>query len=156
MKTFEQYIREAVDFRLGGKTKKGMQYIYFPKDRKGLRDIIKKLVVERSNEGDFNDIDTSDIKIMDSLFKDNNTFNGDITGWNVSGVKSMYRIFFNATSFNQPIGNWVVSNVEEMGGMFAYATSFNQDLSKWNLTEKETIGMFNDCPIKDEYKPKMK
>jgi hypothetical protein len=40
--------------------------------------------------------------------------------------------------------------------MFNYATSFNQDLSEWDLTKKNTIDMFKDCPIKDEYKPKMK
>jgi len=128
---------------------------YKPKDKINLKRLLERMIEVRGDDGDFNDIDTSDIKIMDSLFKDNNTFNGDITGWNVSGVKSMYRIFFNATSFNQPIGNWVVSNVEEMGGMFAYATSFNQDLSKWNLNGKDTTNMFVDCPIKDEYKPKI-
>ena len=39
--------------------------------------------------------------------------------------------------------------------MFYNATSFNQDLSKWDLKGKNTKDMFSDCPIKDEYKPKM-
>jgi hypothetical protein len=39
--------------------------------------------------------------------------------------------------------------------MFYCATSFDQDLSKWDLKGKETEGIFNDCPIKNEYKPKM-
>ena len=40
--------------------------------------------------------------------------------------------------------------------MFYDALSFDRDLSKWNLIEKFTKDMFNNCPIKDEYKPKMK
>ena len=40
--------------------------------------------------------------------------------------------------------------------MFKYAKSFNQDLSKWDLTGKDIRDMFDNCPIKDEYKPKMK
>ena len=40
--------------------------------------------------------------------------------------------------------------------MFEHADSFNQDLSKWDLIGKNTRYIFNNCPIKDEYKPKMK
>ena len=40
--------------------------------------------------------------------------------------------------------------------MFYGAASFDQDLSKWDLKGKEKIDMFFYCPIKDEYKPKMK
>ena len=153
---------------------------YKPKNKNNLQELLKRMIEVRGNKGDFNDIDTSDIKYMDSLFKDNSTFNGDITGWDVSGVKSMYRMFFNAesfnqpignwdvnnvtdmssmffnaTSFNQPIGNWNVSSVEDMSAMFLKAKSFNQDLSKWNLNGKNTMYIFDNCLIKDEYKPKM-
>ena len=74
------------------------------------------MIEVRGDEGDFNDIDTSDITDMSSLFETNeyrNTkfdqhckkFNGDITGWNVSSVKNMRDMFCGAESFNQPIGN---------------------------------------------------
>ena len=178
---------------------------YKPKDKDNLKKLLKRMIEMRGDEGDFNDIDTSDITYMSELFEKNKTFNGDITGWNVSSVKGMYCMFYNATSFNQPIGDWDVSSVEDMGGMFLNATyfnqpignwkiskvrsmshmfcyaksfnqpignwdvsgvidmpemfkkakSFNQDLSEWNLNEKMTTNMFDDCPIKDEYKPKM-
>jgi len=179
---------------------------YKPKDKNNLQKLLERMFEVRGDEGDFNDIDTSDIKDMCYLFNYNETFNGDITGWDVSNViymdsmfydttsfnqpigkwdvsnvrimsymfssatsfnqpigkwdvsnvKNMSYMFYDTTSFNQPIGDWKVSSVKDMSFMFAYAKSFNQDLSKWNLTEKYKTNMFNNCPIKDEYKPKMK
>ena len=178
---------------------------YKPKDKDTLKKLLERMIEVRGNEGDFNDIDTSDITSMVSLFLFNETFNGDITGWNVSSVKymdSMFRgaksfnqdiskwefpnlinmscmfydassfnqdiskwkfpkvenmefMFSYAESFNQPIGNWKFPNVKYMYNMFYGAASFDQDLSKWDLKGKNTTDMFSDCPIKDEYKPKM-
>ena len=179
---------------------------YKPKDKNTLKELLKRMIKMRGNEGDFNDIDTSDIKDMESLFQFNETFNGDITGWSVSKVTDMsymfhyaesfnqrignwdvssvidtnnmfsyatsfnqniskwkflkvidmYDMFSGATSFNQPIGNWEFPNVENMSGMFSGATSFNQDLSEWDLKGKKKSKIFYNCPIKKEYKPKMK
>ena len=154
---------------------------YKPKDKDTLKELLKRMIKMRGNEGDFNDIDTSDITSMESLFLFNSKFNGDITGWNVSSVISMDSMFSNASSFNQPIGNWKFPKVEnmkcmfygassfnqpignwkfpnvtDMRNMFSYALSFNQDLSKWDLKGKKKDEIFYDCPIKDEYKPKMK
>ena len=154
---------------------------YKPKDRDTLKELLKRMIEVRGDEGDFNDIDTSDIESMKSLFQFNKTFNGDITGWNVSNVRNMRNMFFYAESFNQPIGNWEFPNVTDMNSMFSYAKSFNQDISKWkfpnvtnmnnmfyyaksfnqniskwDLKGKKKIGIFDGCPIKDEYKPKMK
>ena len=103
---------------------------YKPKDKDTLKELLERMIKMRGDEGDFNDIDTSDIKDMKSLFKFNKTFNGDITGWNVS-------------------------NVRNMSGMFYCAKSFNQDLSEWDLKGKNITEIFDGCPIKDEYKPKM-
>ena len=128
---------------------------YKPKDKDTLKELLERMIKMRGDEGDFNDIDTSDIKDMESLFQFNETFNGDITGWNVSSVRDMNGMFAYATSFNQPIGNWDVSSVIYMNNMFYGAASFDQDLSKWDLKGKNTTDMFSDCPIKDEYKPKM-
>ena len=136
----------------GKKHKRG----YKPKDRNDLKELLKRMIEVRGDEGDFNDIDTSNIKDMESLFKHNETFNGNITGWNVSSVKYMNIMFWDATSFNQPIGNWKFPNVTNMNSMFSNATSFNQDLSKWDLKGKEKDNIFYGCPIKKEYKPKMK
>ena len=153
---------------------------YKPKDKDTLEKLLKRMIEVRGDEGDFNDIDTSDIESMKFLFNYNSTFNGNITGWNVSKVidmshmfayatsfnqpigkwkfpkvENMSNMFYGAKSFNQPIGNWKFPNVIDMNNMFAYATSFNQDLSKWDLKGKNKDEIFNDCPIKDEYKPKM-
>ena len=179
---------------------------YKPKNLRNLKNLLERMIEKRGNEGDFNDIDTSEITSMKSLFERNNDFNGDITGWDVSNVIDMNSMFDDATSFNRPIGNWDVSEVTNMSCMFNYATSFNrpigdwnvsevtdmssmfnyatsfnqpigdwkfpkvkdinymfqgaksfnQDLSKWNLKGKYIGDMFRGCPIKDEYKPKMK
>ena len=161
----------------GKKHKKG----YKPKYRNDLKELLKRMIKVRGDEGNFNDIDTSDIASIQFLFNYNSTFNGDITGWNVSSVTDMGSMFYNAKSFNQPIGNWVFPKVENMNNMFCHATSFNQDISKWkfpnvtnmnsmfsyaksfnqdiskwDLKGKKKIGIFDGCPIKDEYKPKMK
>ena len=135
----------------GKKHKRG----YKPKNINDLKKLLERMIEVRGNEGDFNDIDTSDIESMESLFQFNETFNGDITGWNVSSVRDMNGMFYGASSFNQPIGNWKFPNVERMKFMFSGATSFNQDLSKWDLKGKEKDKIFDGCPIKDEYKPKM-
>ena len=179
---------------------------YKPKDKDTLEKLLERMVEVRGDEGDFNDIDTSDITSMQFLFNYNSTFNGDITGWNVSSVRYMNYMFSNASSFNQPISKWEFPNVENMRGMFCDAISFNQpiskwkfpnvenmigmfwdassfnqpigdwefpnvtdmsymfygaasfdqDLSKWDLKGKEKDKIFDGCPIKDEYKPKMK
>ena len=76
---------------------------YKPKDRDTLKKLLKRMIEVRGDEGDFNDIDTSNIESMESLFLFNETFNGDITGWNVSSVISMDGMFYCAKSFNQDI-----------------------------------------------------
>jgi surface protein len=135
----------------GKKHKRG----YKPKNRDVLKELLERMIKVRGDEGDFNDIDTSDITGMHFLFEENETFNGDITGWDVSKVTIMSYMFKEAKSFNQPIGNWKFPNVKFMNGMFFGAESFNQDLSKWDLKGKEKTKIFYNCPIKKKYKPKM-
>ena len=178
---------------------------YKPKNLDNLKKLLKRMIDVRGDEGDFNDIDTSEIESMELLFAINNTFNGNISGWDVSKVENMSGMFSsatsfnqdiskwdvskvenmtfmfcNATSFNQPIGDWKFPKVKNMKGMFYKATSFNQDISKWEFPKVtdmsfmfwgatsfnqdiskwkirgvDVFKMFEDCPIKDEYKPKM-
>ena len=128
---------------------------YKPEDRDTLKELLERMIKVRGDEGDFNDIDTSDITSMVSLFYFNETFNGNITGWNVSSVIFMDSMFRGAKSFNQDISKWKFPNVTNMNRMFSNATSFNQDLSKWDLKGKKKDEIFDGCPIKDEYKPKM-
>ena len=90
------------------------------------------------------------------MFSGATSFNQPIGKWKFPKVENMSNMFYGAKSFNQPIGNWKFPNVTDMNHMFAYATSFNQDLSKWDLKGKNKDEIFDGCPIKDEYKPKMK
>ena len=153
---------------------------YKPKSLYNLIDLLKRMIEVRGDEGDFNDIDTSEIKSMELLFAINK-FNGNISGWDVSKVKNMgctfegaksfnqdiskwefpnvtnmTGMFSGAKSFNQDISNWKFPNVEDMSGMFWGAKSFNQNLSEWDLNRINTKFIFFLCPIKDEFKPKMK
>ena len=123
MKSLHEIILEKL------KIKKS-SYKYFPKTKEELKDLLKQLIEERGNEGDFNDINTSKITDMSSLFYGMKEFNGDISGWNVSNVTDMYSMFYKCESFNQDISNWNVSNVNYMGYMFY------------------------NCPIEEKYKPK--
>ena len=96
----------------------------------------------------------SNVKDMESMFSFAKSFNQPIGDWDVSNVTNMRTMFSEAISFNQPIGDWDVSNVGVMTQMFQGAKSFNQDLTRWKTYTSITGRMFNDCPIKEEYKPK--
>ena len=63
-------------------------YNYHPKTRDELKELVNKLIEERGYNADLNDIDTSEITDMTTLFY-NSKFNGDISNWNVSNVKYM-------------------------------------------------------------------
>ena len=89
------------------------------------------------------------------MFCEASSFNQDISKWKFPNVIYMDGMFKEAKSFNQPIGDWKFPNVRDMNHMFSNATSFNQDLSKWDLKGKNKDEIFDGCPIKDEYKPKM-
>ena len=105
--------------------------------------------------GDISRWNVSNVKDMESMFSFAKSFNQPIGNWDVSNVEDMRSMFFYADKFNQPIGDWDVSNVGVMAQMFYGAKSFNQDLTRWETYAIGiTGGMFDDCPIKEEYKPK--
>jgi surface protein len=61
---------------------------------------------------------------------------------------------FKNSEFNEDISRWDVSNVKDMANMFSQNKKFNQDISNWKINPNcVTISMFNECNIKDEYKP---
>ena len=111
-------------------------------------DELRKIIVDRyiklgpgtkQNPIDFNDIDVSN---LDSFCNNN-----DI------GI-------FEGTNFKYiDISEWDVSNIKSMRGMFFMCTELKSvgDISKWDVSKVRCkIDMFDDCPIKDEYKPKFK
>ena len=171
MKYLNTYIAESL--------KRQSSYKYFPKTRDELKELVKKLIKERGNEADLNDIDTSEITDMADVFYELD-FNGDISQWDVSNVTDMSSMFSSCKSFNQDISNWDVSKVTDMFSMFDSCESFNQDISKWDVSKvtdmrymlsrcksfnqniskwdvskvKKYDNIFFNCPIEEKYKPK--
>ena len=126
MKTLQHYITEKILINKNSK----IGYIYHPKTKEELKDIIKQRIKSEGNECDLNDIYTGDITNMSWLFE-HSDFNGDISKWNVS-------------------------NVENMRYMF-YRSVFNNDISKWDVSNvKLKLNIFYNCPIEEKYKPKFK
>ena len=80
---------------------KSYNYNYHPKTRDELKELVDKLIKERGNEANLNDIDTSEITDMYGMFKDSN-FNGDISKWDVSNVKNMKYMFYDNPLYKNP------------------------------------------------------
>ena len=113
---------------------------YKPKDRDTLKKLLKRMIEVRGDEGDFNDIDTSEITSMLMLFFGNTTFNGDISGWKFQKVSTTSLMFCGATSFNQDISKWKFPNVRDMNSMFYCAKSFNQPIGDWEFPNVTDMG----------------
>ena len=141
MKDFIVYINEKL--KITKNILKQNQYNYYPKTKDELKELVSKLIEERGNEADLNDINTSEITDMSEVFKCTN-FNGYISGWNVSNVTNMSEMFKDS-SFNGNISKWDVSEVEDMSFMFA-GSKFNGDISKWDVSNvKDMSMMFYNC-----------
>ena len=90
--------------------------------------------------------DVSNVITMGSMFNQASSYNQPIKTWNVSNVINMSDMFYRTTSFNQPIGNWNVSNVTGMSFLFYQATSFNQPIGNWNVSNVGSMySMFKDA-----------
>ena len=113
MKTINSFINEKL---IINKNIKIQKYNYHPKSTTELRKILWDLLEKRGENANLNDIDTSNITFMDSLFSDS-YFNGNISGWDVSNVEDMDFMFYNS-DFNGDISDWDVSKVEHMRDMF--------------------------------------
>ena len=116
-------------------------YNYHPKTKDELKELVVKLIKERGNDADLNDIDTSKITDMSYMF-DGSEFNGDISKWDVSNVTNMQTMFADSkfTGENGDISNWDVSNVENMHCMFN-GSKFNGNISNWNVQKVKHIEM---------------
>ena len=124
-----------------------------PRTKKELQDIIKSRVDKEGPKCDLNDIDTSLMTDMSSMFA-YSLFTGDISKWDVSNVKDMWGMF-QYSLFDGDISDWNVSNVNDMSRMFKYSC-FKHNISNWSIRQDcDTYYMFHECPIKEEYKPKL-
>jgi len=104
------------------------KYNYHPKTNKELKELINKLIEERGNDADLNDIDTSKITDMTTIFYAKE-FNGDISNWDVSNVTNM-QYMFSHSKFNGDISKWDVSNVENMNYIF-FDSPLEKNPPKW-------------------------
>ena len=138
----------------------------FDELRKIIEDRYNKLGAgTKQNPIDFNDIDASN---LDSFCNDNENKGIfaktkfkyiDISDWDVSNVKSTDSMFYNCVVLKSvgDVSNWDVSNVTNMYNMFYCCKNFDCDLSNWNVSKvRYRTGIFDGCPIKNEYKPKFK
>ena len=64
MKEIVKFIKEGLKITSKTKVNERPKYNYHPKTNGELKNLIKQLIKERGNEGDFNDIDTSEITDM--------------------------------------------------------------------------------------------
>ena len=151
MKTLKQHIDEAL--KIGKNLSEWSSYSCQPKTYRELEHIVNDRIEKEGPNCDLNDIDTSLITDMSELFF-GSEFNGDSSKWNVSNVKNMEGMFCRSW-FDDDISDWDVSNVENMSYTFS-SSKFNQDISKWKIRKDCRIHkMFDKCPIKSEYKPKL-
>ena len=141
MKTINDYIIEKLHLNKNIKTHK-----YYPKDRDELKSLIDKLIKERGNDADLNDIDVSKITDMSYLFKNMNIKDIDISNWDVSNVTNMNNMFFHCNNFvGKSIEDWDVSKVETTIDMFQLCDYFDANLQNWNLKSlKNAQGMFGN------------
>ena len=86
-----------------------IKYHYYPTNKKELRSLIQKLLEERGNDADLNDIDVSDITDMSELFTDLDPHKIDISEWDVSNVKDMRLMFYDCEKFNSDLSRWDLS-----------------------------------------------
>ena len=125
MKTLKLYINEALHVN---KNTKIQTYDYCPQTKSELHKLVDKLIKERGENADLNDIDTSGITDMSYLFYKSN-FVGDISKWDVSNVTNMAYMFYKS-NFAGDISKWDVSNVDDMLHMF-YGSPLQKNPPKW-------------------------
>ena len=126
---------------------KSMRYMFFSCEE------LKSVV-------DISGWNVSNVTNMNHMFFRCKSFNQDISKWDVSSVTDMNGMFCGCKSFNQDLYSWDVSNVTDMSHMFQDCKNFNKDIHDWDVSNvkhfKHRSFMFDNCPIKDEYKPKFK
>ena len=140
MKTIDEYILEKL------KINKHSNDIEQPKDKKELREILKKRLAKDKN-ANLNDIDVSEITDMSELFRHLDPHKIDISEWDVSNVTDMDYMFAYCENFNCDLSDWDVSNVVTMIAMFEECKMFEgKGLENWEVSGVKNMRiMFWGC-----------
>ena len=96
MKRIESYITEKLKINKDSR-------LLCPKTKEELTKLLNKLVRERGENANLNDIDTSEITDMSYLFSKSlakKIHNIDISDWDVSNVTDMSLMFYGCNFFN--------------------------------------------------------
>ena len=135
-------------FKIGKtKAKQYIEYKYFPKDRVELINIVRERL-EKNQNADLNDIDTSEITDMHDLFEYIATGEINLSNWDVSKVTNMYGMFHGCSKLTKiDLSKWDVSNLENTGFMFDGCSGLKAvNVSTWNTSNlKDTKYMFYKC-----------
>ena len=150
MKQLNNFIQEKLKIN---KETKINQYLYQPQTRNELKDLLEKLIKERGNNADLNDIDVSNIKDFSLLFSYGNLkeFDGDISDWDVSNAGTFDAMFYTSkfSGKNSDLSHWNVNNAYCLACMFE-RSAFNQkqQIENWNIHKgAELEGIFHACPL---------
>ena len=109
-----------------------------PRNRGELLNEIRKRF--KRGQYNLNDIDTSEITDMNSLFYSFYNFENidisklDISGWDVSNVRYMYKTFAMCRDFNCDLSKWDTKKVQNMKRMF-YNSGMKEE-PEWYLLKK--------------------
>ena len=132
-------------------------YTYSPKSFKKLRKIIEDRYDKLGpgtdkNPIDFNEINISNIDILDRLFYATEFEYIDISNWDVLSCENMSYMFFYCMNLKSvgDLSDWNVSNVEDMTQMFYGCNNLKSvgDLSDWNVSKVESMDkMFDNSGI---------
>ena len=152
MKSLNKYIHERLVVN-----KNYNPYTCVPKSWKELRKIIEDRYDKLGpgtdkNPIDFNDIDVSNIDILDRLFYATEFEYIDISNWDVLSCENMSYMFFYCMNLKSvgDLSDWDVSNVNDMTQMFYGCNNLKSvgDLSDWNVSKVESMDkMFDNSGI---------
>lgn len=122
-------------------------YKFFPKDYDELKNLVNKLINERGEDADLNDINTSKITDMSSLFYPLRfkIRNINISYWDVTNVISMNNMFVNCKKFNCDLSYWMPINLETCKNMLEGCIEFNSNMFFNTPKLTDTYKMFNGC-----------
>ena len=101
---------------------------------------------------ELNEIDTSEVTNMSSMFNTTNIAKLDLSKFDTSKVKNMNGMFCAAKVSTLDISNWDTGNVTDMGSMFINVTTLKSlDLTHFNTKNVTTMAQMFDGMTSIEY-----